>query len=224
MRISKHIVSFDGDYFEFLEDELKSLGKSIREKFKEKVVKNYFVFGLVDVLLKKVLYGLLPFTIYCHLFFCRRGNKTAGKRDGCTKFSVDDNDLGARINREFIVTYKSICHLPASTLVDQIKINYVTLNLYYVVGDYKENHFLKTENFREIFFEVANNFFGLYVVYLQIYFRVIFNLLKPVTAELIVDKYLAESGCLKVITKKKKTKKTKKKRFLLVVLTLGLNG
>ena len=37
MRISKHIVSFDGDYFEFLEDELKSLGKSIREKFKEKV-------------------------------------------------------------------------------------------------------------------------------------------------------------------------------------------
>ena len=206
MRISKPIVSFDGDYFEFLEDELKSLDKNIRAKFKENIVKNYFVFGPVDVLLKKVVYGMLPFTIYCHLFFCRRGNKTAGKCDGCTKFSVDDNDFGARIDREFIVTYKSICHLPISTLVDQIKTNYVILNLYLFVGDYKENHFLKTENFREIFFEVANNLFGLYVIYLQIYFRVIFNLLKPVT-ELIVNKYLAKSGCLKVITKFKKKKK-----------------
>ena len=72
MRISKQIVSFDGDYFEFLKDELKSLGKNIREKFKEKIVKNYFVFRLVDVLLKKIVYGLLPFSIFLHLFFLSR--------------------------------------------------------------------------------------------------------------------------------------------------------
>ena len=66
-----------------------------------------------------------------------------------------------------------------------------------------ENHFLKTENFGEIFFEVANNLFVLYIVYLQIYFRIFFNLLKPVT-ELIADKYLAESVCKKVISKLKK--------------------
>ena len=40
-------------------------------------------------------------------------------------FFVDDNDLGARIDREFIVTYKSICHLPISTLMDQVKTNYI---------------------------------------------------------------------------------------------------
>ena len=70
MRISEHIVSFDEDFFQFLQDELKSLGKNIGEKFNEKIVINCFVFGLVDILLKKIVYGLLPFSIYCHLFFC----------------------------------------------------------------------------------------------------------------------------------------------------------
>ena len=185
------------------------MGKNICEKSKEKIVKNYFVFGLVDVLLKKIVYGLLPFNI-CHLFFfCQTGNNRAGKCDVCTRFFVDDNNLGARIDREFIITYRSISHLPISTLIDQVKTNYLILNIYYVVGDYKENHFLKTENIGEIFFEVANNSFGLYVVYLQVYFRVFFNLLKPVT----------KSGCKEVITKLKKIII----RFLLVTLTLGLN-
>ena len=40
-------------------------------------------------------------------------------------FFVDDNDLGARNDMESIVTYKSICHLPISTLMDQLKTNYV---------------------------------------------------------------------------------------------------
>ena len=109
--------------------------------------------------------------------------------------------------------------MPISTLMGQVKTNYVILNHYYVIGKYKENHFLKTENFGEIFFEVANNLFGLYTVYLQIYFRVFFNLLKPVT-ELIADKYLAESECKKVITK---LKKKINKGCLLVILTLGLD-
>ena len=44
IRISIHIVSFDGDYFDFLQDELQTLGNNIREKFKEKIVKNSLVF------------------------------------------------------------------------------------------------------------------------------------------------------------------------------------
>ena len=56
--------------------------------------------------------------------------------------------------------------------MDQVKTNYIILNLYYVIGDYKENHLLKTGNFVEIIFEAANNSFGLHVVYLQIDFRV----------------------------------------------------
>ena len=133
IRISKHIVSF-----EFLQDELKSLGNNIRKKFKEKIVKNYFVFGLVDVLLKKNVYGLLPFNSYCHLFFCQRDSKTAGKCDICTRFFIDDNDLGARIDRKFIVTKKSIEQLPIFNLMDQVKTKSVVLNLYYVVDDYEK--------------------------------------------------------------------------------------
>ena len=40
MRISKHIVSFDGDYFEFLKDELKSLGKNTTKKSYHEIKKN----------------------------------------------------------------------------------------------------------------------------------------------------------------------------------------
>ena len=65
--ISKHIISFDGDYFGFLQDELKSLSKNIRKKFKEKIVKNYFVFGLVDVFAEKKCVWAV--TIQCLLSF-----------------------------------------------------------------------------------------------------------------------------------------------------------
>ena len=131
------------------------------------------------------------------IFFAEEVTR-ADKCDVYTRF-FDDNNLGARIDREFIITYKSIYYLPISTLMDQVKTNYVILNLYYVIGNYKENHFLKTENIGEIFFEVANNSFGLYIiVYLQIYFRIFFNLLKPVT----------KSGCKKIITKLKNNNNT----------------
>ena len=50
---------------------------------------------------------------------------------------------------------------------------------------------MRTGNYGEIFFEIANNLFGVYIVYLQTYFRVFFNLLKPVT-EVIMDYYLSE--------------------------------
>lgn len=69
MIILKDIVTFDGGYFEFLQDEPISLGKNICEKFKEKVVKNYLVFGLVGVLLKKIVYGLLSVNIMFALDF-----------------------------------------------------------------------------------------------------------------------------------------------------------
>ena len=48
-----------------------------------------------------------------------------------------------------------------------------------------------TENFGEIFFEIANNPFGVYIFYLQIYLRMFFNSLKPVI-EKVVENYLAE--------------------------------
>ena len=55
MRISKYMVGFDEDYFDFLQDELWTLNKDFREKFGKIIVKNSFVFNLLDVSLKKFL-------------------------------------------------------------------------------------------------------------------------------------------------------------------------
>ena len=63
-------------------------------------------------------------------------------------------------------------------------------DLYYLVGQYAGNS-RWTENFGEIFFEIANKPFSVYISYLPIYLRMFFNLSKLVT-EKFVDNYLAE--------------------------------
>ena len=179
------------------------MGKNIREKFNEKVVKSIHVFCLVDALLEKIAYGLLPFKTLCHWFYWWRGSKTAAKCDFCTRFFIHDNDLGAELDREFVLTKKNFEKLPICSLMDQVKTRSVALNLYYSVGDYARNDIMRTENFGEIFFEISNNPFGVYIVYLQIYFRVFFNFLKSVT-EVLIDNYLFEHACKETVSKIKK--------------------
>ena len=49
----------------------------------------------------------------------------------------------------------------------------VVLNLYYLLREYAGNG-KWTENFGEMFFDIANNLFGVYIFYLQIYLRMFF--------------------------------------------------
>ena len=74
--------------------------------------------------------------------------------------------------------------------MEQVNARSVVFNLYHLVEEYAGNHKM-TENFGEIFFEIANEPFGVYISYLQIYLKMFFNFLKPVTKE-VVDNYLAE--------------------------------
>ena len=46
--------------------------------------------------------------------------------------------------------------------MDEVKVNRVIFNLYYVVGSSPHCH---KENFGKMFFEAANNSFALYVVF-----------------------------------------------------------
>ena len=69
----QNIFSFDDGYFDLLCSEMLTLGKKIHEKFKDIIVKNFYVFGVVDLILKKMVSDLLPFSIYCLAFFCERG-------------------------------------------------------------------------------------------------------------------------------------------------------
>ena len=61
----------------------------------------------------------------------------------------------------------------------------VVLNLYYLV----ENYGGRTENFNEIFREIANTSFVVYVLFVQIYLRIYFNIVKPIT-EIVIENCL----------------------------------
>ena len=74
--------------------------------------------------------------------------------------------------------------------MDFVSADTVVLNILYLAGEYKS----KTEN-GELFFEIANNSFGVYIFYVQIYLRVFLNLLKPVT-KMVIDNYLSAHCCI----------------------------
>ena len=61
----------------------------------------------------------------------------------------------------------------------------VVLNLYYLV----ENYGGRTDNFNEIFTEIANAPFAVYILFVQIYLRIYFNMVKPIT-EIVTENYL----------------------------------
>ena len=61
----------------------------------------------------------------------------------------------------------------------------VVLNLYYLVGNYGG----RTENFNEIFREIANTSFVFYVLFVQICLRIYFNIVKPIT-EIVIENCL----------------------------------
>ena len=58
--------------------------------------------------------------------------------------------------------------------MEQLNARSVVLSLYYLVGEYAGNG-KRAKNFGEIFFEIANNPFFVYIFYLQIYLRMFFN-------------------------------------------------
>ena len=84
------------------------MGREIRQKFEERIVKNAFVFSVIDVHLEKIVYDLLSFRIFCHCFFCVRGSRNIGKCDICSKFFVEDSNIALKIDREFLLTKNGI--------------------------------------------------------------------------------------------------------------------
>ena len=162
----------------------------LEKSFEERIVRHTFVFSLIDLRLEKIVYDLLPFKIFCHCFFCLRGSKNVGKCDACSRFFVDDSNIASKIDQRFLLTKNSLQHLPICELMEQVNVRSVVLNFYFLVGEYAGNG-KWTENFGEILFEIANNPFGVYISYLQMYLRMFFNLLRLVI-EKVVDNYLVE--------------------------------
>ena len=76
--------------------------------------------------------------------------------------------------------------------MDEVKIEYLVLSIYYVITDFKENY-------DEIFEQVINTPFSLYVTHIKVFFRIYFNKLRSVT-----DTFHYFSGRKKDYVRKKK--------------------
>ena len=69
MRISKYIFGFDDSYFKFLCSEFRYWGNIFMKSLKKQLWRVHMFFSIIDLTLKKVVFELLPFKIYCHTFF-----------------------------------------------------------------------------------------------------------------------------------------------------------
>ena len=172
---SKCIIKFDGYYTEFLQNWLSDLEFSLHKKINEELRSD--VFSIININIKKISYELTPFKIFCDYFFCTRGSRSVERCLICSRMFVDDDDVTKKIEREFVVTKNYIINLNVFLLMKHLNTRCVVLNIYYPVGNYSS----KAENSGEVFYELENAPFGVCSLYLQIYLRVFFNLIKLIT-------------------------------------------
>ena len=110
--------------------------KKNQTKLKNKIIKNSFILNIIDLKVQKSIYQLLPFRIFCHLFFCWKGSKTAAKCLICTRIFVDNYYIGVMFEEYFVLKKKNISNLPILGLMETVKVKSVSLNVYYMVGDF----------------------------------------------------------------------------------------
>ena len=105
--------------------------------------------------------------------------------------------------------------------METVKVKSISLNLYYVVGDFgKKIEEKKAENFGNIFFDSVNNSFSIYVLYLDNFLRIYLNLVNPIN-ELIIENSLSENDS--VVKNVKKVKEKITKRVFDCVVDIGKN-
>ena len=116
---------------------------------------------------------------------------------------------------------KNIEHLPISKLMNLVKVKSVSLNVYYIVGDFgKKFAEKKAENFGNIFCDCVNNSFSLYVLYLE---YIYLNLFSPIN-ELIIENHLSEnSSAVKDAFKIRKVKEKIAKKVFDCIVGVGKN-
>ena len=181
--ISKRIFNFDDCYAEFLQNKMLDLMKAIQDKFKEEI--GNVIFSIIYLKIKRISYELTPFRVFCHCFFCSRVGRSIDTCSICSRIFVGNSDVARKIDSSFVVTKNSLENLDKNDLMKYLNARSVALNLYYLVGNYGD----RTENFNEIFTEIANTPFAVYVLFVQIYLRIYFNMVKPIT-EIVIENCL----------------------------------
>lgn len=62
------MISLDDCFFDYLSEKLRELNSEINKKFCD-IYKEKIIFSIFEKKIQKIVYNLLPFRIYNHLFF-----------------------------------------------------------------------------------------------------------------------------------------------------------
>ena len=120
-----------------------------------------------------------------------------GKCKLCSRIFFGDIDHARKIENFFKVTNKGTEGTSISMLRNETNAKSVVFTLCYLVDDLS-----LAENFGELFVKIGNDSFGLYILFLLIYFKVFLNALSDVT-DLVTENYLLEHEIKKDIGKVK---------------------
>ena len=99
MTISKYPLSFDTMFYNQIDDFFASHFNDLVACYEKKF--NTHTFACICAKLKEIVYDILPFQIYCHLFHCLRGFNVVNRCQYRTKFYFQSVPLSAFLDRKF---------------------------------------------------------------------------------------------------------------------------
>ena len=123
---------------------------------------------------------------------------------------ADNHDIRVMFEEYFVLKKKKISPLPISRLMEAVKVKSVSLNVYYMVGDFgKKIEKEKAENHGNTFLILLITHSVFMFCIWRTFLRIYLNLVNPIN-ELIIENYLSENGSVVKNVKKMKEKITKK--------------
>ena len=185
---------FDGEretYFNAFKDSLKQISSNICCGFSNLFKPRQYLVNYLEVKMEKLVWDLQLFKIFCHIVHCKRRIRSDGKCKLCTTFFVDKKSEVILLKNCTDLTARNVTHNEVRALFETAKTSFVYPNIFYKTSDFIE-HGPRCVNYSELFSDLIDKPFLLYVFYLEIFFRVFFNSLKSITDFIIFNYYSRE--------------------------------
>ena len=185
---------FDGDretYFNTIKDSLKQISSNICCGFSNFFKPRQYLVNCLEVKMEKLVRHLQPFKLCCHIVYGKRQIRSAGKCNVCTRFFVGKKSKIILLKNCIELATRNITHNEVRALFEAVKTSSVYPNTFYKMSDFMEHgpHFV---NNGELFSNLIDKPFSLYVFYFEIFFRVYFNSLKSIADFIIFNYYSRE--------------------------------
>ena len=121
----------------------------------------------------EILFDMLPFRIFHHLFYCNRGFYVCNKFVYCARFQVRDKYISSYLNDKFSYTKNYFPDFKDHFLLQKISL---FIHYYGIIYSSRDKNFENNYgNFGVLYYEEVDRVFLLYKLYLEIFARVVFN-------------------------------------------------